>query len=234
MLFRSLTELSENRHQLWVWDIESCFKPVHVPTEFYDIDEQGAFKLTDGDLEVTAIKKMAHVGNYVHCRNVFSDEEHEFESLEDFLDFTVTNNNGYNYFLAHNSSGYDSRLLFEVACKHLTCTPEPIFKGSRLMRLTLNNSVFQDSYLHLSDSLKKLGEGFQLETPKGYFPHLFSTDSIPGGDFLNYSGEIPKKLYFDLSFTCKTESDFKDFNEWWQEWKDSGKVWNYRDQRRLY
>lgn len=67
--WKPLTELSENRHQLWVWDIESCFKPVHVPTEFYDIDEQGAFKLTDGDLEVTAIKKMAHVGNYVHCRN---------------------------------------------------------------------------------------------------------------------------------------------------------------------
>lgn len=233
--WKPLTELSEKRYQLWVWDIESCFKPVHLNTEFYDIDEQGAFILRQGDLEVTAMKKMAHVGNYVHCRNVFTDEEHEFEKLEDFIDFaTITNNGGYNYFLAHNSSGYDSRLLFEVACQHLTCAPEPIFKGSRLMRLTLNNAVFQDSYLHLSDSLKKLGEGFQLETPKGYFPHLFSTDSIPGGDFINYVGVIPDKLYFDLSFTCKTEADFKDFNEWWQEWKDKGTVWNYREQRKLY
>lgn len=235
--WKPLTELSEKRYQLWVWDIESYFVPTDMNTEFYDMKEDGSFKLEDGDLEVTSMKKMAHLGNYVHCRNVFTEEEHEFESLEDFIDFaTIDNNQGYNYFLAHNSSGYDSRLLFEVACKHLTCAPEPIFKGSRLMRLTLNKTVFQDTFLHLSDSLKKLGEGFKLTTPKGYFPHLFST----GPNFLEYSGVIPEKKYFDLTFTCKTEQDFKDFNAWWKEWDDGYKTdekkytWNYRDQRRFY
>lgn len=233
--WKPLNELSENRHQLWVWDIESCFKPVDIETEVFNIDEDGAVKLEPGDLEVTKMKKMAHVGNYVHCRNVFNDDEHEFNTLEDFIDFATTNNKGYNYFLAHNSSGYDSRLLFEVACKHLTCPPEPVFKGSRMMRLTLNNAVFQDSFLHLSDSLATLGKGFQLATPKGYFPHLFST-----GDFINYNERIPAKEYFDLTFTCKTEADFKAFNLWWKEWDEGYDTdrekytWNYQDQRRFY
>jgi hypothetical protein len=234
--WKPLTELAENRYQLWVWDIESCFKPVHIETEVFNIDEDGAVKLEPGDLEVTRMQKMAHVGNYVHCRNVFNDDEYEFDTLEDFIDFaTVKNNKGYNYFLAHNSSGYDSRLLFEVACKHLTCPPEPVFKGSRMMRLTLNKAVFQDSFLHLSDSLATLGKGFQLATPKGYFPHLFST-----GNFIDYNDKIPAKEYFDLTFTCKTEADFKAFNLWWKEWDDGyltdkeKYTWNYRDQRRFY
>lgn len=235
--WKPLTESTEKRSQLWVWDIESHFVQTELTTEYYDWDEKdGGFKLLDGDLQVTTPKKLAQLGNYVHCWNVFTEEEHEFESLEEFLDFaTVTNNNGYNYFLAHNSSGYDSRLLFETACRYLSTVPEPIFKGSRLMRLTLNHAVFQDSYLHLTDSLKKLGEGFRLKTAKGYFPHLFSTLAN-----LEYEGVIPDKSYFDLTFTCKTSQDFKDFNTWWQEWYDGFTTapetytWNYRDQRKFY
>lgn len=238
--WKPMKELSDTRHQLWVWDIESCFKPVPINTDVFKLNEDGSVNLEQGDLETTKMMKMAHIGNYVHCRNVFTDDEREFESLEDFIDFATSNNKGYNYFLAHNSSGYDSRLLFEVACKHLTCVPEPVFKGSRLMRLTLNNAVFQDSMLHLRDSLKKLGEGFKLTTPKGYFPHLFSTNKKPDDDFLNYNDRIPAKEFFDLTFTCKDEKDFKEFHVWWNEWNNGYETdkekykWNYRDQRRFY
>lgn len=147
--------------------------------------------------------------------------------MKKFLEFATTNNEGYNYFLAHNSSGYDSRLLFEVASDYMIATLEPIFKGSRLMRLTLKNCIFQDSMLHLNESLKSLGEGFKLSTVKGWFPHLFSTL-----EHLDYSGPIPDVDYFDLTFSCKTEKDFKDFHQWHKEWE--GRTWNYREQRKLY
>ena len=149
--------------------------------------------------------------------------------MKDFLKFATTHNEGYNYFLAHNSSGYDSRLLFETACQVLKNPPEPLFKGSRLMRLVLHNAVFQDSMLHLNESLKSLGEGFRLSQTKGYFPHLFSRL-----ENLDYSGPIPSIEYFDLTFTCKTEKDFDDFHEWHHEWRLSGREWNYREQRKLY
>ena len=67
-----------------VWDIESCFKPVPVQTEVFNMNEDGSVNLVPGDLETTKMEKMAHIGNYVHCRNVFTDDEHEFENLEDF------------------------------------------------------------------------------------------------------------------------------------------------------
>lgn len=83
--------------------------------------------------------------------------------------------------------------------------------------------------LHLADSLSELGKSFQIPLTKGYFPHLFSTL-----ENLDYVGEIPDKEYFDLTFSCKNEKDFKEFNAWHQEWKDSGREWNYLEQRELY
>jgi len=226
-----LTDSKEKRPELWVWDIESHFVHTKSTTEQYQLNEDGSFKLQDnGELEVLVVKKLAQLGNYIYCKNVFDSREFEFESLEEFLEFAVvTNNGGYNYFLAHNSSGYDSRLLFETACRYMKAPPEPIFKGTRLMRLTLQKCVFQDTYMHLTDSLKNLGEGYKISTTKGWFPHLFSTL-----EHLEHNGKIPAKEYFDLTFSCKTKEEFDDFNVWWQEWYDSGRVWNYREQRRLY
>ena len=150
--------------------------------------------------------------------------------MEAFIDyFTITNNDGYNYCLAHNSSGYDSRLLFEVASKFMNVPPEPIFKGTKFMQLKLKNAVFQDTMLHLKDSLKTLGESFKLKTVKGYFPHLFSTL-----EHLEYDGEIPSIDNFDLTYSCKTEKEFKDFLKWHADWEESNHKWNYREQRKLY
>jgi len=141
----------------------------------------------------------------------------------------IKNNLGRNYFLAHNSSGYDSRLLMEVACKVMIEPPKPMLKGQRIMRMSIGNSVFQDTMFHLNESLASLGKAFRLETTKGYFPHLFSTL-----DNLEYHGSIPDLEYFDLTFSCKTESDFTEFKQWHSDWVASGVEWNYRDQRKLY
>jgi len=227
--YESLSKKEMKQYELWVWDIESHFVLTDEETLRYVVDEEGEFVMNeDDDLEVKVVSKLAQLGNYVYCKNVFTDQEEEFESLEEFIKFaTHTQNDGYNYFLAHNSSGYDSRLLFEVAASVMKDPPKPMFKGSRLMRMSLDNAVFQDTMFHLSDSLKNLGKAYGLGTEKGYFPHLFSTL-----DHLDYEGPIPDLECFDLTFSCKTKKDFEDFHEWYKGWGD--KTWNYRDQRKLY
>lgn len=218
----------KKQYELWVWDIESHFVLTDEPTDQTEYDiETGEFVLADNTpILVKKATRLAQLGNYVYCKNVFTDTEYEFNSLEAFIDFTQTNNEGYNYFLAHNSSGYDSRLLFEVVCTKLKTEPSPLMKGSKFMRMEVGNSIFQDTLFHLNNSLKNLGKAYGLPTEKGYFPHLFSTL-----ENLDYEGPLPAKEYFDLAFTCKTEQDFIDFNKWHDEYNGT---WNYLYQRKLY
>lgn len=226
----------QHQPEAWIWDIESHF--VLVPdeeTEEYETDEFGKFKLDENDKVITySTQKLAQLPNYIWCKNPFTGEEKEFTSMDDFITFAVvTQNKGYNYFYAHNSSGYDTRLLFEAATRLMKEAPEPIFKGTRFMRLTLKNCIFQDTMLHLAEPLASLGRAFSLPLTKGHFPHLFSTL-----ENLDYVGRIPDKQYFDLTFSCKSKEDFDDFNSWYDNWhnpvNDITPLWNYQDQRRLY
>jgi hypothetical protein len=219
-------EKDQEQYELWVWDIESHFIQTEDTTDQYYCNEDGTFDSENNELDVLKVVKLAQLGNYIYCKNVFTDQEFEFEDMASFINFTQTNNKGKNYFLAHNSSGYDSRLLFEEASKVMTEPPQPLMKGCRFMSLQLGNCTFLDTMFHLGDSLKNLGKAFQLPTEKGYFPHLFSTL-----ENLDYVGPLPAKKYFDLTFTCKTKQDFDEFNEWHDSYQGD---WNYREQRKLY
>lgn len=220
------------QHEAWIWDIESHF--VIVPdeeTDSYEIDDDGHFVTDDqGKIQINRVAKLAHLPNYIWCKNPFTEEEREFTTMKDFLEFAViTQNDGYNYFYAHNSAGYDTRLLFEAATELMKDIPQPIFKGTRFMKLTLKNCHFQDTLLHLPKSLAALGQAFKLPTEKGHFPHLFSTL-----ENLDYEGPIPAIEYFDLTFSCRTKEDFDGFRSWHEEWRVSGRSWNYLEQRKLY
>jgi hypothetical protein len=219
-------ERDKDQYELWVWDIESHFVQTEDTTDQYYCNEDGTFDSENNELDVLKVVKLAQLGNYIYCKNVFTDQELEFEDMTSFINFTQTNNKGKNYFLAHNSSGYDSRLLFEEACKVMREPPQPLMKGCRFMSLKLGQCTFLDTMFHLGDSLKNLGKAFQLPTEKGYFPHLFSKL-----ENLDYVGPLPGKEFFDLTFTCKTQQDFDDFNQWHDEYQGD---WNYREQRKLY
>lgn len=235
---RSDAKEEKQPYELWAWDIESHFVYAEDGSETYQYltDENGHFIFEGTEIKVKTIKKLNHLGNYIYCKNVFTGEEKEFETLESFIEFAViTNNKGYNYFIAHNSSGYDTRLLFEAA-SNVSDDIRPILKGAKFMQMKIRKTVFQDSMLHLARSLKDLGESFGLEQTKGYFPHLFSTLAN-----LEYSGIIPAKEHFDLTYSCRDQKGFDDFNKWHDEWtakfndSDGAEgVWNYRDQRKLY
>ena len=226
--FEPFIKRGQKQMELWVWDIESYFQIIDDMTDYYETNEYGHHTRNDLNMSVKKRQKLKHVPDYVIAMNVFTNEEKIFNDMESFIRFfAVQNNDGYNLMLAHNSSGYDSRLLFDVAAKFLTVKIKTIFNGTKLNRLQLGNCVFQDTRLHLPGSLSSLGRAFSLPTVKGHFPHLFSR-----GDCHTYSGPIPPIEDFDLTFTCQSEKDRQEFLEWYAT--QSSVVWNYLEQRELY
>jgi hypothetical protein len=233
----SQNEMEEEPPELWAWDIESEIVYVrdengNIEThEQFEKDENGVYKQDEeGNLIVTFIQRCSQLCNYIYCRNVFSGEEFEFDNLESFVQFaTVDRNNGKNYFYAHNSAGYDTRLLFEAICRfhrseHIS---KPLLRGSKYLQLTVNDTQFHDSMLHLPGSLKNQGKAFNLQVTKGDFPHGFSF-----AENIDYQGPIPAIEYFPDRFKTKEELD--EFKEWHKEMEDTGYVWNYKEERKKY
>ena len=133
--------------------------------------------------------------------------------------------------VAHNGSGYDTRLLFDEACKlgH-AAKLEPILRGSKFIQLKIGKTVFLDSLLHVKGSLSKLNKDFgETKIEKGYFPYLFNT---PANE--DYHGVIPDVSFFDLSFTMTDEAALSDFMEWHKQQVSLGPVWNLKEQLILY
>ena len=108
-----------------------------------------------------------HEVNFVCCRNVFTDEEFTFfgnDALQNFILFLYTQNHGKNICIAHNASGYDTRLLFSKFAE-LDQDDEieinPIMRGGKFMQLKVNKHlIFRDSLLHVKGSLKSLAKDF--------------------------------------------------------------------------
>lgn len=215
---------------LYVYDIESaCYYLEDEMSIDFETDENGKFILDEDRRVITFdVRKCKQAPNLVCWRNVFTDETGESESIREFLTTMLTVNDGNNRVLAHNASGYDSRLLFEEAMKltvGVKC--DTILNGGRFMRMALNKkTIFGDSMNHLKGSLASLAKGFHLDLEKGHFPHLFNTE-----ENFNYIGPIPEKRYFDLSFSCKSQKDIDDFNEWHSNWEGP---WCFKTQLRLY
>lgn len=233
----SQNEMGEDPPELWAWDIESELVYVmkndqeYEEHESFEKDEDGIYKCDDdGNFVVTYIKRCAQLCNYIYCRNVFSGEEFEFTTLEAFVQFaTVDRNNGNNYFYAHNSAGYDSRLLFEAICRFHRSehVGKPLMRGSKYLQIVVNKTQFHDSMLHLPGSLKTQGKAFNLNVSKGDFPHGFSF-----AENINYQGPIPAIEYFPDRF--KSKEDLDEFKKWHKEMVDTGYVWNYQQERKKY
>lgn len=223
---------------LWAWDIES--RQEEEPVE----EVEGAFDdfLVDDDhrfldhTNVTVVTKVSeHIPNLVVAQNVFTKEMHKFKGehcLEDFLQFITQVNKGKNHVYAHNSSGYDSRLLLNMICektdKHTW--PKQILRGTKILCLSFENTRFLDSMNHLPGSLKSLAKSMARNTnmEKGHFPHLFNKL-----ENYSYVGELPSLEYFTVPFYIKTEKDYEEFMNWHEERKAQG-PWNFQEELEKY
>ena len=177
-----------------------------------------------------------HVPNLVVFRDIFDPNSEQIyfgdDCLERFLDFMTLSNLGRNICVAHNASGYDSRLLLETIIHQFGNTVDKkakfICRGTKFMQLKWGDTIFLDSLLHLPGSLAGLAKSFNLTMRKGYFPHLFnSTDNY------DYNSTLPDKKYFDLTFMAKTKKDVDEFNNWYDVRKEQG-PWNFQEELIAY
>lgn len=133
---------------LWVYDFESRVaieNSVRQVISDFNIDENGHY-LKEEEVRVYDFKIQKHEVNFVAFRNVFTDEEKTYfgpQALTDFILFMLSHNKGKNICIAHNASGYDTRLLFSQ-CKILdqSVAMNPIMRGGKFMQLTLNKVLF--------------------------------------------------------------------------------------------
>ena len=185
----------------------------------------------------------SHMVNFVVAENVFTGEIREFQFGQDmepiaaFVSFATTFNMGNNIMVAHNSSGYDSKLLlhhvhhnFKKEEISLLPTGQKILKLEIGARTCVRKTRFFDSMLHLPGSLAGLAGSFCPGVlKKGYFPHKFNLPQNYG-----YVGPVPPKEEFDIMFSAKSYEDVEKFNEWWQKAWDDEVVWDFKEQMSLY
>lgn len=218
----------EKYYDLIAWDIESAsFLVDDRETTCFKHDRDGNFiKGSDGKFITYTRQRTTQIPNLICTQSVYTGEKNKFSNLKEFLQWaTCTHNDGNNIFVAHNSSGYDSRLLFEEGMR-FDQNVTPTMNGGRIMSMKIGNAKFIDSMLHLQGSLAALAKGFGVKALKGYFPHLMNQEAN-----YNYRGPLPDRDMFDLSFSVKSQKDLDDFNQWYDSWEGE---WVFQDELLKY
>lgn len=204
-----------------VWDIESAFElveTIHNHPEEFELGEDGKFT---GEVVTMSRNVSKHIPIAVSFMDVITGHKEVFvgeQCLQDFLAAVMTYNGGKCILFAHNSSGYDSRMIFDTLSKITAVDAVPILRGAKFIQLKTHGSkvIFRDSMLHMPGSLRNLGKSFGLAEEKGFFPYLFCTiDNFNAG----YVGVIPDKKHFDLPSSCRDAASRISFDEWYSSWE---------------
>lgn len=229
----NINENDGKKPALWVYDLEAEVIETEEEVSFKELDEEGYYPFSDEEIDDSVIfieKINQQVANYCYALNVFTGETLEYfgeDCLDNFLTYILNYNLGHNIMLAHNGSGYDTRLIYESLLKRQSnIILSPTMRGTKFLELRVNRKLyFRDSRNHMNGSLANLAKDYQTETMKGYFPHLFNCKQN-----YSYTGCIPPKDYFDLSH-FKTDSDILEFHKWYDAYEGE---WNFMDQLKLY
>jgi hypothetical protein len=127
-----------------VYDLEACIsRSETVSSIIFDYDEENRFQNQDV-LHMVRTQAHSHTANLVVFRNVFDDDSEQIffghDCLERFIEFLLISNQGRNVAIAHNGSGYDTRLIFDAAIRlNLPYEMKPIRRGSKIMELRLKD-----------------------------------------------------------------------------------------------
>ena len=202
-------------YNLIAYDIESSLEitemlcpSYHTTDGFFDTSYQFIMK-----------EKCYQTPNLVVWKNVFTGEDGYFYSVEEFVRYMMEENDGMNICVAHNSKGYDGRLIFEAVCQMRgTSAPKPLMRGSQILQLKFQKTIFRDSLLHLPGSISSLAKdclqesGIDLE--KGEFPHFFNQAKYKG-----YVGPLPGDEFYDLKYSVKSAGGMESHRRFREKWE---------------
>jgi hypothetical protein len=226
------SKVKDKKYAFLVYDLESRFEEFEEKMQLiseFNTDSDGFYEIYDQDSVVYSSRGCKHVANLVCVKDINTSQTFEFfgeNCLQEFLDFCFSYNNGLCVLLAHNSSGYDSRLLFDVATKYVIGKNlNVLMRGSKLLQMKIADLRFIDIMLHIPGSVKSLARDFGCVGRKGDFPFLFNKL-----ENYNYSGTIPGLEYFSLQ-NCKTEQDYQTLLKWHSEFEGE---WNFMEQLKIY
>jgi hypothetical protein len=212
-------ENSRKGPTLWAWDTESML----VPTTLAALQREHLYgnsldtRITEPDSETITVHE--HRVNYLYMEQLFGNHSEEFSgthTLRDFIlllksarcpiqDNSIFRQGSKHVFIAHNSRGYDSRLLYDAIRKTTVLRDFadiiPMFQGAKLFKLTLTfpnktQICFMDSLSHIAKSLRQIPAIFALDTrnlSKGEFPYLFNTPTNQA-----YIGQLPSLDCYDI------------------------------------
>jgi hypothetical protein len=191
---------TKDSYNLIVYDLESCLKVTQLKTTHFTESPEFQFNT---ETEYTEVFRNEQTPNLVVWKNVFTGVIKHSTDIKKFIEEMILSNNGKNIVLAHNGSGYDTRFIYENVLNLVGKDKiNLVAKGNRMLCLSVNDTKFQDSMMHLPGPLSKLAKDFLRDEPiellKGYFPHHFNKE-----ENYNYNGQIPDIKYFDLRFTIK-------------------------------
>jgi|WetSurMetagenome_2_1015567.scaffolds.fasta_scaffold00451_26 hypothetical protein len=218
---------------VFAWDCESMFKKVRIQSSI-------------GSRPYAVCEFDEHHVNLVVIRNIRNTDSEDFsvftsmtEMVAALCEYSEQREGEHVWCYAHNSSGYDTRLLFnEVrAAGYAINKHQFLARGTKILHLHLFKAKeysihFLDSLLHIQGSLRKCGKDFGCEEVKGYFPYLFN---LPENQ--NYAGPIPHEDYFDPQHMKNTE-EYNLFREWYEEEVSrrhvQNDIWVFQDEIRKY
>ena len=226
---------------LWVYDIEACLVLQEEERgkqldNIYNTDQDGYFQTDEeGTLQFYTQDRFHQVPNLIVYKNVFHGQVKITRDINIFIrDMLELENDGHNIVLAHNASGYDSRQIFDAILRYKDRNNIQLTaKGGKILRMQIDNTIFQDSMLHVVGSLKSLANDYLknhpdgLQLSKGYFPHLFNK-----AENYSYSGSIPDKKYFDIAFTVGDQKAYDEFHTWYDSQQNI--EWNFNHELEKY
>ena len=242
------TKLNDADYNLIVYDLESMITAIDVDdTHFVTEDHQ--FVHENGQFKTTTYKRSKHDVNLAICVNMFDNLQckksykvfmpsEAASALAQFMRYVCFDLNfGKNILVAHNGSGYDSRLIYEYACKNMKQVKiKAIPRGCKYLQIQIGETIFRDSVLHLPSSLAQLAKDFQCSVMKGYFPHLFNLNEAYNQEYI---GGLPEAKYYDLAFSATREAAITDFKEWYNQEATfydrnhinfKGRLWSLKEQ----
>jgi len=159
------------------------------------------------------IDKLEDKALFKELIRIFKDRSDNFDSI---------------YIYAHNLRGYDGQFVLKYMVEELNWEPDIIMNGGLIQSITYDKLKFRDTLNFFNAALASLPKMMGIEgAKKGYFPHFFNTKENQ-----DYVGKIPSPDFYGVDeFTTEKR---KQFLEWWEEEKSSGRIFDFQKEMRDY